>query len=637
MQDKAVERDEDSVSQNAPVTTVALDKATGIKWRPAVRSVLALVALLPLLGIAVLTGISASNSWSNRQFAQKAAKDVALLKEIAQARLQMNNAAVPMILVASANTIGITEQIVSLLVGINLMRGSISLPEAQHLLSSSQVFVSTPTLKADDLATLKLNAQIEAGHGDYATATATLDKFANALDSYWISKYQKLESDVSAWNPPGTFETHLSALRQTYATFDAGIYSDRDAIDVLEGIGGAAPKLQLTQESYEFQQASQQFLPNIGASGLAAWNKLNRDPHVQVFNQVIQNALKLVQNGGPAPFLTNEKAAGVAVRGAIYDVADLSNLVQSAANDLVNQANHEASVAKEDFILEIVFLLALLAFSIGGVLIVGRSLTKPLQALSGAALKIHSGDFDLEELDDAGPKEVATTTEAFNVMSTTLKAVERKTVALAEEDLEHADLSHPLPGKTGAALQAAVDQLAKRIKEREEQRQQLYEAATHDRLTSLLNRAAVFDYLTTNVTERRKSGESVAVLFVDIDGLKPLNDEYGHEAGDAAIKATGEALVEATDSCDVVGRLGGDEFLSVLCPEHSKSGAEVSERMRAQVARKTITANGKSVSLQASVGIALAECDASTDPMELVKLADQRMYEAKRAARVARS
>ena len=76
----------------------------------------------------------------------------------------------------------------------------------------------------------------------------------------------------------------------------------------------------------------------------------------------------------------------------------------------------------------------------------------------------------------------------------------------------------------------------------------------------------MFDYLTHDVSRRRDAGETVAVLFIDLDGLKPLNDTYGHEVGDTAILATAMALMQATDECDVVGRLGGDEFLVVLVP-----------------------------------------------------------------------
>jgi len=87
------------------------------------------------------------------------------------------------------------------------------------------------------------------------------------------------------------------------------------------------------------------------------------------------------------------------------------------------------------------------------------------------------------------------TTAAFNDMSSTLKAVETTAIALAEEDLSHLEQVSPLPGRTGRALQASVDKLSRRIRERELQRQLLHEAATHDQLTALLNRAAVLDHL----------------------------------------------------------------------------------------------------------------------------------------------
>ena len=73
----------------------------------------------------------------------------------------------------------------------------------------------------------------------------------------------------------------------------------------------------------------------------------------------------------------------------------------------------------------------------------GRVLTRPLKKLAGAALQVHSGDFDLERLPDSGPREVVTTTEAFNDMASTLKAVEAKAVALAAEDLSDPELLTP--------------------------------------------------------------------------------------------------------------------------------------------------------------------------------------------------
>ena len=100
-----------------------------------------------------------------------------------------------------------------------------------------------------------------------------------------------------------------------------------------------------------------------------------------------------------------------------------------------------------------------------------------------------------------------------------------------------------MPGRTGHALNATIDSLADRIREREQQRQLLHEAATHDQLTGLLNRAAVIDYLTNDVARRREAGETVAVLFMDLDGLKLLNDTHGHDVGDIAVKATADAIL----------------------------------------------------------------------------------------------
>jgi diguanylate cyclase (GGDEF)-like protein len=261
-----------------------------------------------------------------------------------------------------------------------------------------------------------------------------------------------------------------------------------------------------------------------------------------------------------------------------------------------------------------------------------RVFTGPLKKLAGAAHRVGDGEFDLEPLSDRGPREVIATNAAFNDMASTLKAVEAKAMALAAEDLSHDELRVPLPGRTGQALQSTVDKLAARIGERELQRQALHEVATHDRLTGFLNRAAIFDYLTHDVTERRQSGETVAVLFIDLDGLKPINDTYGHDVGDQAIVATAEALHETIGTYGMVGRLGGDEFLVVLSGEERRMVGSVADRIHQAVAARRVCADGVTLSLRCSIGVAFADRGSDTDPMELVRQADMAMYEAKRAA-----
>ena len=612
------------------------------RWKPGVRLVLTSVALIPMLGIALLTVASASASWTNRQYAISAAADAARLRTIAQARLQANDAAVPIIIMGQGLQLNLTESEVSMLTGIDLMKGPISLPTAATLIRSNPILSSTPTLAAEVQAAETLIGQLESGtiNGQQAgSESVTLpDSLGTDVDNLWRAEFSHLRNRLRSWKAPEQIETHLSALRQAFDAFDEGIYADRDSVDVMEGIGGIPTRLELIQDAAQFSAAESQFVTGLGPAGNAAWHAQQTDPqHLGFVNQVEGPAIKLAINGGTPPYSTNQYLAGIAVRETVADVTDISNVVQAASSDLQREFDNQAVSARNQFAFDTGLLAALVLVSLGGVTAAGRFLTKPLNNLENAARRIHTGDFDLCDLPELGPREVVTTTEAFNVMTSTLKLIEHKTIALAEEDLTHPYVRTPLPGRTGQALQAAVERLVFRIREREMQRQQLHHSATHDPLTGLLNRAATLDHLTTDVDRRRRHGERVAVLFADLNGLKPLNDTYGHEAGDMAIRLTSEALAEAMDPCDVVGRLGGDEFMIVLCAEHSLDPTAAVKKVHDALALRAIPIpGGLSVPLEASVGTALAQCDALTDPMSLARQADEAMYEAKRAARATR-
>ena len=601
-------------------------------WRPGVRLLLTLVVLLPTVSTAILTATAASSRWSYRQEAQSVANDATELQVVARARAQVNEARVPAMAMAFAGQVGISAQTLDALLGVDYID---TLPSSLAALAKNPTINSTPTLRADLAAFRAMVPEIQANTVPYSQVRNLSTKFAADVDNLWYSDYDNLQSAVARWQPPGSFEVHVAALRQTYVAFLQGGYQVEGAIYVDEGQGGTAAKTEVIQSIGQYQAATAEFTGHLGPKGQAAWNAIERNTADQTCQGTVQNAVGVAINGGSPPFASDPGLAGVAEANGLNFLSDINALVRAASADLHDTAAAQASAAAAAFVREIVFLVLLAAVSIGGVVIAGRSLSRPLQRLAAAALRVSTGEFDLEALAGSGPREVVATNAAFNDMASTLKAVEAKTVALATEDLAHPELQVPLPGRTGQALQATVDALAARIRERELQRQQLHEAATHDRLTGSMNRAAIFDYLTNDVTRRRHEGETVAVLFIDLDGLKPLNDTHGHEAGDEAIKVTADALIEATDSCDVVGRLGGDEFLVVLCAQHSETGAKAAERIRATVATHSVSAKGVVVPLRCSVGVALAKCDNDTDPMELVRQADQAMYEAKRAAHAA--
>jgi diguanylate cyclase (GGDEF)-like protein len=604
-------------------------------WHPGVRLVLVLVVLVPMLSTAILLAVSGSSAWSFRQRGQIVAHDAARLQVVARARAQLNALEVPLSAVSYAAQVGISESTLNTLLKPSVPYG-LQLRRISGQIAAVPTFSSTPALRADVTELQAIIPKVSALRVSYTTVHAFLTKMAADIDDVWYHDYSTLQNDIAAWQPPGSFEVHAAALRQTYAAFLAGGHEIEGAVFVLEGTGPAGAKQELIQASGEFQTAISELTGHLGPEAQAAWETLSQKPAEKHFSATIEQAVSVALNDLPAPFLGNLQFAGSSERPALQYLADLNTLVDAASQDLQNSALTQATAASHHFTDELVFLGLLALVSLGGVIMAGRVLTRPLKDLARSARQVHDGEFDLERLPTRGPREVVATTSAFNDMASTLKAVEAKTVALATEDLAHPELLIPLPGRTGRALQASVDTLAARIRERELQRQLLHDAATHDRLTGLYNRAAVLDFLTNDVTRRRLAGDTVAVLFIDLDRLKPLNDTYGHEAGDAAILVTAQALLDATSSCDVVGRLGGDEFLVVLCHEHSTEGDAVVEHIRRTISEHSIPVQGIRVPLQASVGIALTQCDAATDPMRLVREADEAMYEAKKVARALR-
>jgi diguanylate cyclase (GGDEF)-like protein len=625
----------DAPSTSTPNAHLEAGRSGQGRWRPRVRSVVTLVVLVPLLTTGVLIASSAASAWQSSDRAQQVSRDADQLRTVALARAEMNRLEVPLLAVSYTESVGISEtQLDGLLHAQVPFR--VQLARVTSQIAAYPTFQSTPALRADVAELRNLVPQVAADTVSYSVVQPFATKMAADVDDVWYRDYDRMQADIGAWQPPGSFEVHAAALMQTYQAFLAGGHEIEGAIYVLEGVGPADAKQELIQAAGDFQAATNQFTGHLSPKAQLAWDQLQSSPADRQFAATIQQGLNVALNNLRPPFLGNLTFAGDSMAPGLHYLAALNLLVTQASADLRDTAAAQAAAAKGRLIGELVFLGALAVVCLGGVVVASRVLTRPLKKLSDAAYRIRSGDFDTERLEERGPREIATTTGAFNEMSSTLKAVQGKAVALAEENLSDPDLLTPLPGRTGQALQASVDLLATRIRERELQRQLLKEAATHDALTGLLNRAAVFQFLTEDVSRRRDAGETVAVLFIDLDGLKPLNDRYGHEVGDAAILTTAMALMFATDPCDVVGRLGGDEFLVVLCHHHSCQSDEVLGRIRDSIFQRTISVDGLTLALEASVGIALAECDPDTDPMVLVRQADAAMYEAKKAARAIR-
>ncbi|GAA3451905.1 putative bifunctional diguanylate cyclase/phosphodiesterase [Dactylosporangium matsuzakiense] len=162
---------------------------------------------------------------------------------------------------------------------------------------------------------------------------------------------------------------------------------------------------------------------------------------------------------------------------------------------------------------------------------------------------------------------------------------------------------------------------------------QLTHQAFHDGLTGLANRALLADRIHHALERRGTPYRHIALLIVDLDDFKTVNDSLGRAAGDALLRTTADRLRSCLRSADTAARLGGDEFAMLL--EHLDDAAEaarVAERVLNAV-RRPITVGGREIQPQASVGIALPDPDRPPDADELLRNADVAMHMAKRQGR----
>lgn len=162
--------------------------------------------------------------------------------------------------------------------------------------------------------------------------------------------------------------------------------------------------------------------------------------------------------------------------------------------------------------------------------------------------------------------------------------------------------------------------------------------ALHDPITGLPNRRLLQDRLTFALARARRASTMVAVLLVDLDGLKAVNDAHGHAVGTDVLRITGERLKGALRTSDTVARLSGDEFVIVIDGlKRLEDVGEVPTKLLSVVAQpmqpnRPGDAVGPEVSVTCSIGVSLYPRD-SVEPEALVRMADMAMYQAKAAGR----
>ncbi|WP_270673151.1 sensor domain-containing diguanylate cyclase [Aeromonas sp. QDB01] len=158
--------------------------------------------------------------------------------------------------------------------------------------------------------------------------------------------------------------------------------------------------------------------------------------------------------------------------------------------------------------------------------------------------------------------------------------------------------------------------------------------ATHDALTGLYNRRAMFNLLPAAIARAKRTQTSLALFYIDLDGFKQINDTHGHEAGDSVLRVIGTRLQESIRQTDTAVRLGGDEFTIVLEDvKHGTPDVNMLAQKILEAIQQPIQLDSTTAVISASIGIAIHHADDIINAAQLISQADSAMYEAKKAGK----
>lgn len=177
------------------------------------------------------------------------------------------------------------------------------------------------------------------------------------------------------------------------------------------------------------------------------------------------------------------------------------------------------------------------------------------------------------------------------------------------------------------------DELDRQNRELEQVNERLRRLSITDGLTGLYNHRHVHELLHEENERIKRSGEYLAVVMLDLDRFKQLNDTHGHPTGDIVLAETARILRENAREIDMIGRYGGEEFIALLPGAEEDEAALFAERVRHAVEEFAYLQDGKEIRMTVSAGVASGRAGDHDSPDELIKLADTALYAAKEGGR----
>ena len=595
--------------------------------RLGVRSMVLLVVLVPTLAMAATLGASVAVAWSDRAAARDLQGEVDALVAIVDARAAVSDEELASSVIAAAAAYGVDPSRLEELYGLD---HEAELSASRAAVDADPVLAGTAELGDGMGALAALRSEVDRGTADLDDVNAAIVRLKGEIDALWDDRAGGLDGSAGGDPLASASQIQLDALDDAYRLLQAGNVRAEVAREVLTDDVEPAQVARLVAADAAFGSLGDALGSRLGPRGRVAWEAFLDDADAQRFEQTIEEATEVGLRGSSPPLRGDGVAFGEAFSGGAHWAQHLADLVRATGEDLRAQAEADAAAATRTVVLRSVAALALTSLSLAAAAVLARTVVRPVQRLGEAARQVRDGRFEPDRLEPRGPRELADAADAFNEMSATLAAVEDQAVLLAEDP--GAEVPPSLPGRVGAALHVAFERLRSSILLGEQQRAELHALASHDPLTGLLNRAALLDALDRALADQARRGQQTMVLFVDLDGLKQINDVHGHAAGDAALQRVADALRSTTRAADAVARYGGDEFVVVGAVGDGAEAEALAERIRRRVADEALDGIDEPMALSTSIGIAVGPSGGASGE-DLLREADGALYQAKRAGR----
>ena len=597
-----------------------------------IRTSFIVVLLVPLLIVVAVASTVVVHQLSTRRQAVSTRQSSLALDSLLRARVDMYAEYIPSQAIVVARTYEVLPATLNSLLGVDVQRELIG---SRRTVDRQTAFGSTGAFHAEFVQLVRLRRAIDHGTASPSEVAALFNHIGSEIDDRWLDTFRGL-STTGASSDSLTTRNRITALGLSFAAFTSGLGEENlqggGSLETLLTTTATPAQVQsLVVSQGQFEASTRSFPQSMGPHGAVAWKSLTDGPLTRQFNAYVRSGVTVGLGHLPPPLATNSADIGEIGRAEVAWASSLTDVVLASSVDLRIATASQAASAMRGLVITYTLTSLLVVVALGASLILSRQVRRPLNHIVGAATSIREGELDIPALQESGPKELALAAAAFNEMAFTLRAVQAQAIALSGGDLDNPVLRRHLPGRTGAALQTALNQLHRSVQAGEAEREALLERATRDSLTGLLNRGAGLEALELDLASAQRSrGEmALALFYIDVDDLKTINDSIGHDGGDIAIRAVAEALKATTRASDVIARFGGDEFVvGWLGNRDSHDPEELARRISAHVAQSQIGDHGHAVELACSIGVALSEqSDRSLE--SLIERADRALYQAK--------